>query len=509
MTPLPLEPAVDGAGRTTLVLSVSTTGGTDGAIRAAHRLDAVVGDLDTGPAEVDVGGFGAYRDQLTELSKTDLERAERVGLPIVFVVLLVTFGSFWAAGLPLVIALSALVMGLGAVGACAMVLPLSDFVTNAASMIGVALGVDYAMFLVQRVRELMREGAGVDDAVRVAMGRTGAAVLWSGLTVIAGEATLLLVDSRSIRSAAFGMVMVTVFAVLTALVVAPVVISLLGHRITRSERFALPAHRRGLWERWAERVTKRGALWLVGSAVVLIGLGLPVTGLRDAVHISAVSTLPPDVSVRQAYDAAADAYGPGLLSPVVVLVPAQDQPDVARAVEALRSDDRVAQVQPQPLPDGRTVLAVTSRAGPYAQPSRDLVASLQDGELRSRLVGIDYLVGGDTAASADATRGMFAALPAVGLVLLLVVGVLLLCALRSVFLPLKAVVLVVLSLAASLGSLVVLTTTEWGAWLIGARGPGRDQPDRPGDGRRDHRRAEHRLRGRADGSDQRGARPHR
>ena len=221
----------------------------------------MVEDLDTGPAEVDVGGFGAYRDQLTELSKTDLERAERVGLPIVFVVLLVTFGSFWAAGLPLVIALSALVMGLGAVGACAMVLPLSDFVTNAASMIGVALGVDYAMFLVQRVRELMREGA---DRRRRRPRRDGphrrrrAVVRPHGL---AGEATLLLVDSRSIRSAAFGMVMVTVFAVLTALVVAPVVISLLGHRITRSERFALPAHRRGLWERWARaRHEARGAV---------------------------------------------------------------------------------------------------------------------------------------------------------------------------------------------------------------------------------------------------------
>jgi RND superfamily putative drug exporter len=179
-----------------------------------------------------VGGFGAYRHELTELSRTDLERAERAGLPIVFVVLLVTFGSVAAAALPLVIALSALVIGLGAVGAASYVLPMSDFVTNAATMIGIALGVDYAMFLVQRVRALVRDGSTTDAAIVGAMRTTGSAVLWSGVTVVAAEATLLLVDSRSIRSAAFGMVMVTVFAVATALLVAPVVVSLLGDRVT-------------------------------------------------------------------------------------------------------------------------------------------------------------------------------------------------------------------------------------------------------------------------------------
>ena len=99
-------------------------------------------------------------------SQKDLERAERVGIPIVLVVLLLTFGSMWAAALPLAIALTALLIGLGGVGVASYFLPMSDYVTNAASMIGLALGVDYAMFLVQRVRELTHSGHSVDDALQ-------------------------------------------------------------------------------------------------------------------------------------------------------------------------------------------------------------------------------------------------------------------------------------------------------------------------------------------------------
>lgn len=474
--PLP-PPAVEPPGPVhVVVLQVSTSGGTDGAIRTAHRLQQHASARAQPGVAVFVGGFGAYRDQLTELSRSDLERAERVGLPIVFVVLLLTFGSVWAAALPLVIALSALVAGLGAVGAFATVLPLSDFVTNAASMIGVALGVDYAMFLVQRVRELLHQDLSVEDAVRVAMGRTGTAVLWSGLTVVAGEATLLLVDSRSIRSAAFGMVLVTVFAVATALLVAPVVIALVGHRIGRSRLLTRRAHRRGFWERWARLVTRRGGLWLGGAAVLLVALGVPVGRLPDVVRISGVSTLPAHVPVRQASEAAASRYGPARLSPVLVVLANPTRSDVARARGAIATDPRVVAVQAQPLDAGSTVLAVVARQGPYEEATRRLVASLQSGALRHRLVGLRYDVGGDTAASVDATRGMFGSLPEVGLVLLLVVAGLLLAALRTVFLPLKAVLLVALSLSASLGTLVLLTTTRWGAALLGADGPGDINP---------------------------------
>jgi uncharacterized membrane protein YdfJ with MMPL/SSD domain len=473
---LPLTSPVQPDGARVSVLSVSASGGTDGAVKTAHALTKIENKIGPTDATVRVGGFGAYRDELTVLSRSDLERAERVGIPIVFIVLLFTFGSIWAAGLPLAIALSALLMGLGAVGAASFFLPMSDFVTNAASMIGVALGVDYAMFLVQRVRELTHSGRTIDSAVRQAMRSTGTAVFWSGLTVLLAESTLLIVDSRSIRSAAFGMVMVTLSAVVTALVVAPVLISILGGRLAPARRHATESRASATWTRWAKHITGKAPVWLMASAVLLVALAIPSTKLHSSVNISGTSTLPANSSVRQAYDLGALRYGAAELSPITVLLPASERAAVTQMTEILQSDPQVAAVTSQSLQDGSVVFAVTSTASPYDPKARDLVNSLRHGALHDELTGLTFQVGGETASSMDATRAMFDSLPRVLVVLLVVIGALLLFALRSVLLPLKAVALVVLSLGASLGTLVMLTTTTWGAHLIGASGPGDIHP---------------------------------
>jgi RND superfamily putative drug exporter len=471
VSPMPLTSPVRAGGARVTVLNVGTRGGSDGAVKTAHLLASALPASAPRGVSVHVGGFGAYRDELTVDSQRDLERAERVGIPIVLVVLLLTFGSFWAAGLPLLIALSALLLGLGGVGAASFFLPMSDFVTNAASMIGLALGVDYAMFLVQRVRELRQDGRALDDAVREAMRTTGAAVLWSGITVLLAEATLLLVDSRSIRSAAFGMAMVTLFAVGTAVLVAPVLISVLGRRIARPRRHAADSTSARVWQRWARHVTRRAPVWLVASALLMVALALPSTKLHSSVSIAGTSTLPANSSVRQAYALAADRYGPAAMSPVLVDIPSGERAAVSRVRRAVAADPQVVRVVAQRLPDGSTALALTLQTDPYAPAARDLVERLRNGSMRSALAGVPYHVGGETAASVDATRAMFDGLPKVGIALLVVLGFVLLFALRSAFLPVKAVLLVVLSLGAGLGSLLLLTTTGFGARLIGASGP--------------------------------------
>jgi len=479
---------VDTSGGNVAVLGVVTSGGTDGAIHVAHTVEQNRANLVPEGASAYVGGFGAYRDELTELSKSDLERAERVGIPIVFLVLLISFGSMWAAGLPLVIALSSLVMGLGAAGVAALWLPMSDFVTNASSMIGIALGVDYAMFLVQRVRELVHSRYSVDAAVTIALRTTGVAVLWSGLTVVAAESTLLLVDSRSVRSAAFGMVMVTIAAVATALIVAPVLISLLGKRLTRSGRHSVKAQRKSRWAGWARHVLRYAPLWLSGVAVLVVCLAIPTLGLRDSVSVSGTSTLPASSPVRQAYELAAQRYGPSAVSPVMVVLPPGLAPPgstpaqqaaterASFAAGVISSDSRVVAVDSHVLADGSAVLAVTPRDGPYDASTRALVESLRHGDLDAQMGGIEHLVGGETAAAIDATAAMFDGLPKVGVVLLVVIAVVLLLALRSILLPVKAIVMVALSLGASLGGLLLLTGTELGAKIIGADGPGDIHP---------------------------------
>jgi uncharacterized membrane protein YdfJ with MMPL/SSD domain len=472
VSPMPDTRPVQPDGAQVTVVNVSTNGDTDGTVKTAHALSqSLAHAVPNGAAQVNVGGFGAYRDEITVDSQHDLERAERVGMPIVLVVLLLTFGSLWAAALPLAIALTALIIGLGGVGVASYFLPMSDYVTNAASMIGLALGVDYAMFLVQRVRELRHSGQSVNDALHEAMRTTGTAVLWSGITVLLAESTLLLVDSRSIRSAAFGMVMVTLVAVCTALLVGPVLISLLGSRVAPARRHAAQTRAARGWQRWARHVTSHAPVWLIASVVVMVGLALPVTKLHSAVSISSTSSLPADSSVRQAYELAAERYGPAAMSPVVVLLPPGHQGDVARAVRTIAADRQVAAVAPSTLPDGSEALIVTGKADPYSAAARDLVVRLRTGSLHTALGGVPYWVGGETADSIDATQAMFDGLPKVGLALLVIIAVLLLFALRSVFLPVKAVVLVIMSLGASLGSLVLLVTTRLGATLIGASGP--------------------------------------
>ena len=472
VSPMPGTRPAQPDGAQVTVLNVSTNGDTDGTVKTAHALSQTLASVvsDTG-GQVYVGGFGAYRDEITVDSQHDLERAERIGIPIVLIVLLLTFGSLWAAALPLAIALTALLIGLGGVGIASYFLPMSDYVTNAASMIGLALGVDYAMFLVQRVRELAHCGHSVNDALHQAMRTTGTAVLWSGITVMLAESTLLLVDSRSIRSAAFGMIMVTLFAVCTALLVGPVLICTLGSRVAPARRHAAQTRAARGWQRWARHVTSHGLVWLIASTVVMVGLALPSTKLHSSVSISSTSSLPASSSVRQAYELAAERYGPAAMSPVVVLLPPGHPGDVTRAVRAVASDRQVAAVTARTLPDGSQALIVTAKSDPYSRAARELVVRLRTGALHTALAGVRYRVGGETADSIDATQAMFNGLPRVGLALLVIIVLLLLFALRSVFLPIKAVVLVVLSLGASLGTLLLLVTTRLGAMLIGANGP--------------------------------------
>ena len=472
VSPMPDTPPVQPDGARVTVLDVSVNGGTDGAVKAAGALSRSLPHvIPSSAAQVNVGGFGAYREELTTDSQQSLERAERIGIPIVLVVLLLTFGSLWAAALPLAIALSALIIGLGGVGVASYFLPMSDYVTNAASMIGLALGVDYAMFLVQRVRELTHCRHSVNDALHEAMRTTGTAVLWSGITVLLAESTLLLVDSRAIRSAAFGMVVVTLFALCTALLVGPVLISLLGTRVAPGQRHAAQTRAARGWQRWARHVTRHGPAWLIASALVMVGLALPVIKLHSSVSISGTSSLPASSSVRQAYELAAERYGPAAQSPIVVLLPPGHQDDVTTAVQVIAEDRQVAGVTASTLPDGAEALIVTARTDPYSPAANDLVLRLRTGSLHATLGGVRYWVGGETADSVDATQAIFDGLPKVGLALLALVALLLLFALRSVFLPIKAVVLVVLSLGASLGSLLLLVTTRLGAMLIGASGP--------------------------------------
>jgi uncharacterized membrane protein YdfJ with MMPL/SSD domain len=510
VAPLPLPPGTAN-GEPVVVLGVSTKGGVDDSIEVANRLLDLHHLAPTG-SHAYLGGYGAHREELVRLSRSDLLRAEQVGLPIVLVVLLLTFGSFWASSVPLAIAGSALVGGLGAAGALSYVLPLSEYVTNTASMIGLALAVDYAMFLVQRVRERLLDGAGVDDAVREAMRTTGAAIAWSGLTVIFAEATMFLVDSRAVRTAALGLILVTASVLVAALVGAPIVLRMLGLRILRkADRIRLawtrsmadandaaglyvgkayrdticgPAvyagtgtdgERPSFWRRWGRLMTRVAPLWVVVSTALLLALAAPTLKLNDKVNLPSASQMPADSQVRRATETGASAYGPGVLSPVQVVVygtPQTVRTDADLVAAALNGDPEVRGTQVVALnrADAFRVVVSTVHA-PADKHVHDLVHSLRGGHLHDGLARVQYDVGGEAALRIDATDALFASLPLALAVLLGVVLILLTIAMRSIVLPIKAVLMVLVSLASSMGGLLLLSTTRLGARLIGWSSP--------------------------------------
>ncbi len=502
---LPLPPPAREAGPVT-VLGLSTAGGVDASIDVARRILDIEGLAPPG-SEAFLGGYGAHREELVELSRSDLLRAEKVGVPIVIVVLLLTFGSVAATFVPLAIGLAALAGGLGAAGALAFGIPFSEYVTNAAAMVGLALAVDYAMFLVQRVREALLQGTDVDEAVRDAMRTTGVAIAWSGLTVLLAEATMLLVDARSIRTAAVGMMLVTVCALAAALIAAPLILRSLGYRLLRqAERATVrnttglpvgPAHRAdrladalsafrrsrisrshrregessGFWGRWGEQMTSRPRLWLIVGAGLLAVLCIPAFGIGQRVDLPSAAAMPADSQVRQASEIGAKAYGPGVLSPVEIVVHAT--PDTVerharRVADVLRNDPEVRSVNllPLQLQDAYRVSVATTH-GPAHDRTEALVTSLRDGKLHASLPGVRYEVGGESAMRLDAKEALFESLPLMIGVLLVLVLVLFMMAMRSIVLPLKGILLVVISLGASAGGLLLLSTTELGAQLIG------------------------------------------
>ena len=268
-------------------------------------------------------------------------RAEQVGVPIVFVVLLLTFGSLWATLVPLAIGLTALLGGLGAAGALAF----------GSSLLRVRdqCGDDGRVW---RSRLTTRcswssgsasqccGGMEIDDAIRAAMRTTGVAIAWSGLTVMVAEATMLLVDSRAIRTAGLGMILVTFAAIVAALAGAPDRHPSAGHRILRrSDRERLDAmgtsaataaaegadrftaRPRGFWASWGLRVTNRPILWLAGGTVLIDRhCPCPLSSRVKRVDLPSASAMPANSQVRHAAEIGEKSYGPGVFTPVEVVV---------------------------------------------------------------------------------------------------------------------------------------------------------------------------------------------
>jgi RND superfamily putative drug exporter len=430
-------------------------GATDVAADLRDRLDVSGGAVD-GVATHFVGQ-GALWAAMQELSKEDLAKAESAGFPVVLLILLFVFGSLAAAALPLALGFVSVFVTGALIHLLSQSMEMSVFVTNMASMIGIGVAVDYSLFIVARYREEVNAGRSPEEARGIALATSGLAVLFSGLTVIISLAGLWMVDNTAIRSMALGAMLVVGVAVLAATTLLPV---LLGRRVVHRWRFLRRAPRSGpgFWQRWTSGVMKRPVLAVGATTGVLLALAAPVLGLSTGT--GALDQFPADHEARQGFEAAAALTGPGAASPVRVVVTGGDAA-AERVRAAMEREPGIAQVA-QPVPSrhgGAVLISAQPRDEGESAAAKATVDRLRDALPAAAGPGARVEVGGVTASQTDIDDLVSGSMWKILLFLLGLSYVVLLVLLRSVVLPLKAVLMNLLSVGAAFGVLTLVFDT--------------------------------------------------
>lgn len=403
--------------------------------------------------------------------------AEAIGFALAAVILLITFGSLIAAGLPLLTALAGVGVSMTAITALSGPLNLNSNASALATMLGIAVGIDYALFIVSRYRSERADGYDAREAAARANGTAGSAVVFAGLTVVIALAGLAVVNLPILTAMGLAAAGAVVIAVLVATTLVPALLGFAGERVRGKNRKKPPAPvadpaKPGLGQRWISYVLRKPAQMLLLAVVALGVVALPATqlelGLPDDGSKAASSTQ------RKAYDMLSESFGPGFNGPLTVTVDDQD-PAVARggAEDMGKSLSRlpdVAAVTPATFNErGDTaIITVIPKSAPGSDATKNLVTDIRTlaGDLQSD-TGSRSLVTGTTALNIDISDKFSAAIvPYLALVVGLAVLVLILV-FRSILVPVKAALGFLLSVLASLGALVAAFQWGWLKDLIG------------------------------------------
>ncbi|MEX1169696.1 MAG: MMPL family transporter [Chloroflexota bacterium] len=449
--------------------------------------------------EVALAGGPAFYGDVQTVSEADLQRSEIISLPLAALALLLVFGSVVAAGVPLVVGGSAVIVALAAIFVVASVTPMSIFVLNLATLLGLGLGVDYSLLLTSRFREELAvrpDSPGrVAEAVHATVLTAGRAVFFSGLTVLLGLLGLVLFDFMILRSVGIAGAIVVGLAVLSALTLLPAVLTIVGTRIDRLaiRRVAATPASDGPWARLARWVMRRPIAVLVPTLAAILVLGSPFLHVRFNAPDSSI--LPPSVPSRAAFDRLRAAFGEGEFAPIVLAIRTDGAATSARSLaelfdysRRLAADPRVTRVEslvdldprltldqyrllygaPGGPPDryAQTTLAATTRGdltaftlytpfGPNREEGKALVADLRDpaGDLAPP-IGASILVGGGAADVADVVARVRDDFPRTAVFIVISTYLVLFILLRSVILPAKALLMNTLSIVASFGAMV-------------------------------------------------------
>jgi RND superfamily putative drug exporter len=396
--------------------------------------------------------------------------SELVGVTLAALVLLVTFGSLVAAGLPLVTAVLGVGISLLTILTVGSVFGLSSNSSTLATMLGLAVGIDYALFVVSRYREERANGLSPQEAVGLAVGTAGSAVVFAGLTVIialAGLAILGIPAAAKMGMAAAGAVMI---AVLIALTLVPALLGFCPDAVLARSVRKGSARDKPRNVHWARFVLRHPLPVLVASVAGLAVLAVPVLDLQLGMPGDEARST--ETTERRAYDALANGFGPGFNGPLTIVVDAQGAADPQAAVRTISakiaSTPGVVSVSPARFnPAGDTALfTATPSTAPTSEQTKDLVRRIRDERTTA------FMVTGTTAVNIDVAQKVEGALVPYLVIVLGLAFLLLLVVFRSLLVPLKAVLGFLLSVLASLGVVVAVFQWGWGADLIGLRQTG-------------------------------------
>ncbi|MHA4777008.1 MMPL family transporter [Streptomyces sp. MSC1_001] len=410
---------------------------------------------------VEVGG-----DALQTMPETGA--GEIVGVVIAGIVLVLTFGSLVAAGLPLLTAIIGVGIGVSSITALANVLDLGSTTSTLAMMIGLAVGIDYALFIVSRYRAELAEGREKEDAAGRAVGTAGSAVVFAGLTVVIALVGLAVVNIPMLTKMGFAAAGTVVIAVLIALTLIPALLGFAGDKVVgRKQRkgTAKASDKPNGGTRWARFVIRRPVMVLVVGVLGLGAIALPAASLEMGLPDDGAK--PTSTSERRAYDALSDGFGPGFNGPLLVVVDG-DKATADRAVSTIKGLEGWAAVTPAtPNKAGdAAMITVIPKDRPSSTATEGLVHDIRDA------TGDDVLVTGATAMNIDFSQKMNDALVPY---LALVVGLaflLLTLVFRSVLVPLKAALGFLLSVVAALGAVVAVFQWGWLGSLFGVEQTG-------------------------------------
>jgi uncharacterized membrane protein YdfJ with MMPL/SSD domain len=408
--------------------------------------------LETGLA----GPFAVYHD-VNEITSEDLERAELLSMPIVVLLALLIFGSLVAATMPALVGLLAMAGALAVVRVLAELTEVSIFSVNVISLLGIGLAIDYALFVISRFREeLGHLPVDQPDAAAIAVGRTmataGRTVLFSGLTVAAAMSSLLIFPQAFLRSMGYGGIAAVLVAMLAALTVLPAVLRLLGRRVDAGRlpwRKGKPGAEalepgQGRWARLARAVMRRPVAVIVLTVLVLAAVAAPFLGVKWGSVDYRV--LPDDAPAHLATETLTTEFGPEQSSANLLLEGASTA-DVTAYTDAVSRVDGVTAVRPVATDGSVTLLRAVWEGNSQSEASQQIVRDLREVDPPNG----SALVGGLTADTVDLLTSVGDHLPYMGLIVVSVMLVLLFVAFGSLVLPIKAVVMNLVSVTASFG----------------------------------------------------------